>query len=58
MRLRRDVDNTGLMEGIDKFNRQAFEMVTGKAAAKAFSINKEDPRLRDQYGRRREPTTA
>ncbi|MFQ5733241.1 MAG: DUF1501 domain-containing protein [Planctomycetaceae bacterium] len=50
-RLRRDVDSSGLMDGIDEFNRQAFEMVTGKAAARAFDVNKEDPRLRDQYGR-------
>jgi hypothetical protein len=50
-RLRREADNTGLMEGIDEFNRQAFEMVTGREASKAFDINIEDPRLRDQYGR-------
>jgi hypothetical protein len=50
-RVRRDVDSTGLMEGIDEFNQQAFDMVTGNDAAKAFDISKENPRLRDQYGR-------
>jgi len=50
-RVRRDIDTTGLMDGIDEFNRRAFDMVTGKEAAKAFDINREDPRLREQYGR-------
>jgi uncharacterized protein (DUF1501 family) len=50
-RVRREVDNTGLMDGIDEFNRQACGMVTGGEAPKAFDINTEDPRLRDQYGR-------
>ncbi|GAB4159411.1 MAG: DUF1501 domain-containing protein [Planctomycetaceae bacterium] len=50
-RVRREVDNSGLMEGIDEFNQQAFDMVTGKEAAKAFDISKEDPRTRDRYGR-------
>lgn len=50
-RVRRDADHTGLMEGIDAFNQQAFDMVTGREAARAFDIKKEDPRLRDQYGR-------
>ena len=50
-RVRREADATGLMEGIDQFNQQAFELVTGKEAAKAFDINREDPRLRDSYGR-------
>lgn len=50
-RVRRDIDASGLMAGIDQFNQQAFDMVTGKDAAKAFDINKEDTRLRDRYGR-------
>ena len=50
-RIRRDADRTGLMSGLDSFNQQAFDMVTGEAARKAFDINTEDPRLRDKYGR-------
>jgi Protein of unknown function (DUF1501) len=50
-RIRRDADASGLMAGIDDFNRQAFDMVTGREAAKAFDIGKEDPRTRDRYGR-------
>jgi hypothetical protein len=48
---RRDVDASGLMEGLDRFDQQAFSMVLGDAARKAFDIRGEDPRLRDRYGR-------
>ena len=49
--VRREADATGLMDGLDRFGREAFEMVTGPAARQAFDIRKEDPRLRDRYGR-------
>ncbi len=35
----------------DRFNLQAFEMVSGERARKAFDITREDPKLRDRYGR-------
>ena len=50
-RLRRDVDQSGLMDGLDTFNHRAFEMITGTEARAAFDIKKEDPRIRDRYGR-------
>lgn len=46
---RRDVEQFGLMNGMDSFETQAFDLVVGKAR-EAFDISKEDPRLRDQYG--------
>jgi hypothetical protein len=49
--VRRDVDASGLMRGLDRFDQQAFSMVLGDAARNAFDIRKEDPRLRDRYGR-------
>jgi hypothetical protein len=49
--LRREADQSGLMNGLDSFNRQAFEMITGPEARQAFQIQDEDPRLRDRYGR-------
>ncbi len=49
--LRRDADSSGALEAMDRFDQQAFEMVTGDAARKAFDINSADPRLRDRYGR-------
>jgi hypothetical protein len=36
---------------MDRFNQEAFEFVSGQAARRAFDISKEDPRLRDRYGR-------
>src|SRR5262245_35101311 len=50
-RLRRDLDSRGTMAAVDRFDRQAFDLVTGEAARRAFDINSEDPRLRDKYGR-------
>ena len=44
---RRDRPNAGL----DRFDQQAFTLVLGDAARQAFDIRKEDPRLRDRYGR-------
>lgn len=50
-RLRRNVDASGTMETMDRFERSAYDMVTGDAARKAFDLNSEDPRTRDLYGR-------
>src|SRR5205085_4130064 len=36
---------------MDRFEREAYEMISGPAARQAFDISKEDPRLRDRYGR-------
>lgn len=49
--IRRDIDTKGDIAGLDQFYRDAFEMVTNEKALKAFDINKEDPRLREKYGR-------
>ncbi len=49
--LRRDIDRSGALDNLDKFQRQAYEMISGPAARQAFDINKEEPRLRDRYGR-------
>jgi hypothetical protein len=46
---RRDTDRTGLMDGLDAFEAQAFDLVLGKAKD-AFDVSKEDPKLRDKYG--------
>jgi hypothetical protein len=50
-RLRRDVDESGALDSIDRFEQQAYEMVAGERARKAFDIGSEDPALRDRYGR-------
>lgn len=50
-KLRRDVDSRGTLEAMDRFDQQAFELVAGASARKAFDISQEDPRMRDRYGR-------
>ncbi len=48
---RRSLDRLPEAKAMNKFEREAFEFVSGQAARRAFDINKEDPRLRDRYGR-------
>jgi hypothetical protein len=36
---------------MDRFSREAFDFVTGATARKAFDLGREDPKLRDRYGR-------
>jgi hypothetical protein len=48
---RRELDNLAESRAIDRFQREAFEFVSGPAARRAFDLNKEDPKLRDRYGR-------
>ncbi len=50
-KLRRDVDSSGILDAMDRFDRQAMDLVTGPAARRAFDISLEDPRIRDRYGR-------
>lgn len=51
---RRQVEDKGLGEGIDEFNRQAFEVLTSPRLAKALDLSEEDDTLRDRYGLGRE----
>ncbi|HYT60072.1 MAG TPA: DUF1501 domain-containing protein [Haliangiales bacterium] len=50
-RFRRDVDASGLMEGLDSFNEQAFGMLTSSKLLEALDIEKEDPKVRACYGK-------
>ncbi|MFW6124917.1 MAG: DUF1501 domain-containing protein, partial [Pirellulales bacterium] len=50
-RLRTGLDLTGGLEGADQFRALAFRMLTSPEIARAFDIGREDPRLRDRYGR-------
>jgi hypothetical protein len=52
-RIERQRDASGLMDGLDQFTTQAYQMVTGPAARRAFELGREDPRVRDKYGRTR-----
>ncbi|MER3415657.1 MAG: DUF1501 domain-containing protein [Gemmataceae bacterium] len=48
-RIDRTIDHTGLMEGLDSFEGQAFNLILGRAK-EVFDLHKEDPRVRDKYG--------
>src|SRR6185436_3709968 len=47
--LDRNIDRTGLMEGLGTFETQAFDLILSRAR-EVFDINREDPRVRDRYG--------
>ncbi len=49
--LRRGFDVSGAASALDRFQTQAYDMVTSPAAAKAFDLSTEDPKVRDMYGR-------
>ncbi|MEX0701948.1 MAG: DUF1501 domain-containing protein [Planctomycetales bacterium] len=50
-RLRRAADLDGSMDGLDAFTQQAFGILTSSKLAEALDLSKEDPALRDRYGR-------
>ena len=50
-RLRRDLDSSGLMAGLDTFNEQAFGVMTSSRLLEALDFKKEDPRLIERYGK-------
>jgi hypothetical protein len=49
--LHRAVDASSVAKSMDRFQQQAFELVAGTAARKAFDIGGEDEKLREKYGR-------
>jgi hypothetical protein len=49
--LRRDIDASGLMSGLDIFNEQALGVLTSSKLLDALDLSKEDPRLAARYGK-------
>ncbi|MCD6049179.1 MAG: hypothetical protein K0Q55_582 [Verrucomicrobia bacterium] len=49
-KFRRDVDSSGLMEGVDAFTQQAFGMLTSSKLSEALDYQKEGPKLVARYG--------
>lgn len=49
--MRRDLDRTGTLAAMDRFQQQAAEFILSPRARDAFAIDREAPRLRDRYGR-------
>ena len=50
-RVRRELDATGAMHGVDQFQQQAFQLLTSSQVAAAFDLEQESAALRDRYGR-------
>jgi hypothetical protein len=48
---RRHLDPLPQVQAMDRFGQEALEFVSGPTARRAFDMNKEDPKLRDRYGR-------
>jgi uncharacterized protein (DUF1501 family) len=49
--LRRDIDASHAMEGMDACDARAFEIVSGAAARTAFDLSREAQPVRDRYGK-------
>jgi hypothetical protein len=50
-RLTRRVDQSGLIDAMDRFDREAYQMVSGSRAREAFDLTREDEATRELYGR-------
>ena len=48
--MNRAADRSGLMDGLDQFEQQAFNLVFG-SAQKAFDLKGEDPKIVEKYGK-------
>jgi hypothetical protein len=47
--VRREIDATGTMQGIDAFTVRAFDMIANGTVRNALDLNKEDAKVRERY---------
>ena len=47
--IRREIDASGTMNGLDAFTQRAFEMISSGIVRNALDLTQEDPRTRDRY---------
>jgi hypothetical protein len=47
--LRRDIDASGTLEGLDNFTRRAFEIIASGGVRQALDSSREDARTRERY---------
>jgi hypothetical protein len=47
--VRRDIDASGTMRGLDAFATRAFDMVASGTVRRALDLSREEPRSRDRY---------
>lgn len=50
-RLLRSVDQSGVMDAVDRFDQQALNLLTSPASRTAFDLSLEPDSVRDRYGR-------
>ncbi len=50
-RLPRVVDQSGVMQAVDRIDQQALDLLTNPSARKAFDLTQEPDAVRDRYGR-------
>jgi hypothetical protein len=48
--LRRDIEASGVIQGMDHFTEQAFGLLTSSRLANALDLSREDPRVVARYG--------
>lgn len=48
--LRRDIDTTGMVEGMDAFSQRALDVLTSSKLVDALDLSKEDPAVVARYG--------
>lgn len=48
--LRRDVEGSGQLDALDRFQVKAWEMLTSPAARDAFDLDREPAKIRERYG--------
>lgn len=48
--MRRDIDTSGMMAGMDAFEQRALDVLTSSKLLDALDLSKEDPKLVERYG--------
>ena len=48
---RREAERNPVFQGVDSFTRKAFDVLTSSRLIEALDLSREDPALRDRYGR-------
>jgi hypothetical protein len=49
-RIRRELDQSGQMDGLDRYQQKAWDILTSSAAREAFDLDREAPAVRERYG--------
>jgi hypothetical protein len=49
-KMRRDIDTSGIMSGMDAFEQRALDVLTSSKLLDALDLSKEDPKIVERYG--------